>query len=271
MNTTIIDHISINDIFWVQFRPYLVSFGFKGLPKDTHLTIVFDDKEPDINLHVTKNADNPSDKPKIGIVCMDKTLLEEVAPSLSLAVLNKMLQPINLDDLKSKYDYDLGFISFDSLQQSVTYSLTEQKLIDSFKDISRFRKKTRLKIDGDIEKRLESLATSEHLQAAIFNNMAKLSTGFQTPIEGGMIISDENTLQVIRINDKWFTIHTDLKPSDLLTAFINPKLARHLIWKTMRAIIAVKNAKRYVDTEHLDKPIRLVKIQAKETNAPTQQ
>jgi hypothetical protein len=255
-----IDYISINDIFWVQFKPYLVSFGFNGLPKDIHFTISFNDNNPDINFHVTKNADNPNDKPQIRIVCIDKLLLEVYVSSFSLALLNKVLQPINIEELKTKYDNDIGFISFDNLELSDTNSLLKHKLIDSFKNNMEIKRKTRLKIKGDIEKKIESFTTSEELYTSIINNMVELSNEFQKSVEAGMIITEDTILTVIRINEGWFTIKKGMKPSDLITTFVNPKLAHHLIWKTIRAINAVKNAKKYSDTEHLNKPIRLKKI-----------
>ena len=261
--TKTINYISINDIFWVQFKSHIVSFGFKGLPDNIHFTIGFDDRSPDINIHITKNVADQTNKPKIRIACIDKILLEEIVPSLSIAMLNKFLQPIDLDELKRKYDYDLGFISFDSFEHSDTYSLTEQKLIDSFKDISKFKRKTRLKIEGDIEKRLVSFSTSEDLQASILDNMVELTTEFQKPVDGGMIISEDSTLQVIRLNDKWFTLRTDLKPFDLLTTFINSNLASRLIWKTKRALVNVKKAETYADTKSFDKQVRLIRQNSK--------
>ncbi len=254
-----IDHISIKDIFWFQVKENLISFGFKGLPNGTHFTIVFDDKKPDINFHVTKNTSSSTDKPQIKIILINKELLAEVAPSFTIALLNKILRPIDIDELKKRYDYELGYIPFDKIEQPDSYILIERKLIDSFKDISRIRKKTRLKVGGDIGKRIEYLATSEEMRTFILNNMVELSTEFKNPIDGGIIISEENTIQVIRINNDWYTFRTKLKPFDLLTAFVNPELANYLIWKTKRALISVKNAKSYADTKHLNKPIRLVK------------
>ena len=264
-----IDYISINDIFWIQFKSHLVSFGFKGLPDGTHFTIGFDERSPDINFHVTKNATNPKDKPQIKIIVIDKQILEEVAPSLTLSMLNKILEPLDMKELKAKYDYDLGFISFDRLQNSEASSLTEQRLIDSFKDISRFRRKTQLKVEGDIEKRIESFATSEHLQQALLDNIVELSDEFEKYVEGGMILTEDNALQVIRINERWYSIRTDIKPFDILCAFVNPRLARHLVWNTKRALVAVKHSKKYSDTENLNKPIRLIRQTVK--NATTQQ
>lgn len=254
-----IDHISINDIFWIQFKSHLVSFGCKGLPDGTHFTIGFDERSTDINFHVTKNTTDPKDKPQIKIVIIDKQTFEEVTPSLALSMLNKILKPLDMKKLKAKYNYDLGFISFDSLQNSEASFLTEQCLIDGFKDISRLKRKTRLKVEGDIEKRLESFATSEQLQQTLLNNKVELSDEFEKYVEGGMVLMEDNTLQVIRINERWFTIRTDIKPFDILCAFVKPKLACHLVWKTKRALVAVKHAKKYSDTENLNRPIRLIR------------
>lgn len=261
-----IDHISINDIFWVQFREHLISFGFKGLPKDTHFTISFDKKSADINFHITKNVADPTNKPKITIVCVDKLILEEITPSLFLSVVNKILQPINIEELKSNSDSDLGFISFDGLENSDTSLLTEQKLIESFREISRLRKKTRLKIDGDIEKRFESFVTSDELKTSVHNKIVEFPTEFKNLIDGGIIISEENTIQVFRIGEKWFTLKMDLNPLDLLTAFINLNLSKKLIWKTKRALVSIKNAATYTDIMHLNEPIRLVQPKAKNEN-----
>ena len=258
-----IDHISINDTFWIQFKSHLVTFGFKGLPHRTHFTISFDERSTDINIHVTKNATDPKDKPQIKIVVIAKQHLEENASALTFSMLNKMLKPLDMKELRAKYNYDLGFISFDSLQNSEASSLTKQRLIDSFKDISRFRRKTRLKVEGDIEKQFESFATSEKLQQTLLDNIVELSDEFEKNVEGGIVLTEDNTLQVIRINERWFTIRTDISPFDIFCAFVNPKLARHLVWKTKRALVAVKHAKKYSDTENLNKPIRLVRQPAK--------
>jgi hypothetical protein len=160
MNTDKIDHISINDFFWIKFAPQMINFGFQGLPKSIHYTIAFSDKSSDINFHVTKETQDPKNKPKIEIVRMDKKLLQEwfekILPKLSISFLNNLLQPLDIVELKERHNDNLGFISFESLKNTNEYLLTEQKLIDSFKEISRVRKKTRLKVEGNIEERLDN-------------------------------------------------------------------------------------------------------------------
>ena len=264
--TKTIDSLSINDLFWVQIKEHLISFRFKGIPIDTHFTIGFDERSPDINLHITKNTADPTNKPKITIVTIDKTLLKQDINSLALKLLNKILQPFDINEYKSKYDYNLGFISFENLQNTNSVSITEQGLIDSFKDISEIKNKTRLKIKGDFENRLETFAKSEKLQSEIFDNIVELTEEFTTLVDGGMIISEDNTVQVIRFNDKWFTLRTDLKPIDFVTLLVNSDLAKLLFYKTKRALVIVKNSNTFDDTRQHNKPIRLVRQQSQEKN-----
>lgn len=253
----IIDHISINDKFWIQFKDHLVSFGFKGLPECTHFTISFDDRIPDINFHVTKNAFDPNDKPHIKIVVIDKQHFQESFQYLILSLFQKVLEPFDINELKSKYEYELGFISFDKLQNNGSNALTEQHLIDCFKDISRLRRKSGLKIEGDIEERLQNLLTSEQIHDMLADIIVELPDEFEKDIEGGLLIMEDNTRYVMKIKESWFTINADLKPNDILYAFIDPQLARQILWKTKRALVAMKHATKYSDTESFNKPIRL--------------
>ena len=253
----VINYISINGVFWIQIKSHLISFGFEGIPKDVHFTIGFDGRSPDFNFHVTKNVIDTNNKPQIKIIEINKKLLENTIPFFTLSLLNFILQEFNIDEMKNKFDYKLGFISFDNLLQNNIKSTIEKELIDSFKDISRIKKKSRLIVKGDIELGLETYANSKEVQDSLENCIIDLSSEFMNPIEGGIILTRENALQVIRINNKWFTIRKGFKIIDLLKIFVDPFLAKQLVWKTKRAMIIVKNANSYTDIKHFNKPIRL--------------
>lgn len=259
--TKTIDHFSVNDLFWIQFKSHLISFGFKGLPNGIHFTIGFDSRTTDANIHITKNYSDPKDKPKIKVLVINKTLLEEIAPSLLLSMINSVLKPIDIDKLQSENTSELGFISFNSFENSVLSAISEQKLINNFKDISRLRKKTRLKIKGDIGERIERLVQDDEYQEEMMNKLETLdiSKEFENTVEGGIILTNDNILYVIRINNLWYTFKKDLRFSDIFTGIMNERLVRHLVWKTKRAIIQLKNAKTYLDTKKYDNPIRLEK------------
>jgi hypothetical protein len=130
-----INHIAFNDLFWFQIKPHLISFGFQGLPSDTHFTIGFDPRSSDINLHITKNVKDYKNKPKITVAKIDKTILEEDLEILLIKLLNKLMHPFDIQRYSSQFDYNLGFISLDNFQTLDGLPQTKQGLIDLFKEL----------------------------------------------------------------------------------------------------------------------------------------
>lgn len=144
----IINNVSINNDFWIQIKTNLISFRFKGLPKGVHFTIGFDERSSDVNFHVTNNHSNPDNKPQIKIVKIDKSHLEEIAPSFLISLLSLVLQPFSFNDLEKNEKDEFNFIPFEDIETPELSSLFEQGLIDSFKDKSRFKKKNKVKNRG---------------------------------------------------------------------------------------------------------------------------
>lgn len=251
-----INYISINN-FWIQFKEHLIAFGHERLPKDIHFTIVYDIKNPNLNFHITKNIDNSSKKPQIKIVIIDKNIINKILITSLFSILKQILIPIDISNLKSKYR-DIGYISFNTLEQKEMYSLTEKKLIDSFKDITNIKRKTRLKIKGDIEQILSDYAKSEVINSYLLDNIIEWTNEPKEFIESGVIITPDYAFHVIHINQSWYRFKTDINISEILTSILNPSLAKKIIWKTKRALIVVKNAKTYEDTKAHNSPIRLV-------------
>lgn len=262
--TKIIDYLSINDLFWVQIKTHLISFGFKGLPIDTHFTIGFDSRSPDINLHITKNTNDLKNKPKITIVTIDKTLLGQDINLIAFRLLNIIFEPFDFKEYKKNYDYNLGFISFEKFKNSNSSSLMEQDLINCFKEIAAIKKNTRLKINGDIERTFENFTKSKQNVSTICNNIIEISSEFTPFLESGIIISNDAILNVVLYNDMWHTIKTDIKPIDFASALLNIDLVKRLVYMTKRAIIKVKNSETFDDTRKFNIPIRLVRQQRKE-------
>lgn len=256
-----VNNIYVKDHFWVRFLPQMINFGFPGLPKRVHYTISFSDKSPDINFHITKEVEES--KPKITIVCMDKQLLKEwvegIMPELLSSFLNKILQPLDIVKFKNRYDDNLCFISFENLKTSNEYLLTEQKLIDSFKEISKFKNKTRLEVKGNIKERLDNFVSSDELNDLVFkNSINDIANDFKRNVDGGIIISEKEVICVIRITNQWFLINQNFKEADLINEFIPLSIIRQINWKTKRALVVMKKAKSFEDTKHLNNPIRLI-------------
>ena len=256
-----IDYISINDLFWVQIKPHLISFGFKGLSENIHFTIGFDERSPDINLHITKNTSNQNNKPHIKIVVIEKKIVQEIENSLLFSILNMILEPIDLDELQSNYDFELGYLPYDKIENSEATVATKQRLISNFKKMSKIKRKSRLKIQGNIEEPFENLIYSTEFQQTILDNIEGITDNEKASLGGGILLFNDSVLNVIRINDDWYKLRTNLALFDWLCAFVNPELAQHIINKTKQALEAIKNADSYSDTENLNSPIRLVLLE----------
>jgi len=76
-----------------------------------------------------------------------------------------------------------------------------------------------------------------------------------------ILLSNGNVIQVMKIYSKWYEFNTDIKPIDLFSGIIDRKIV-NLIWlKIKRSIVSLKKVQTYKETEHLNKPIQLIKKQ----------
>tara|TARA_B100000780_G_C21095085_1_gene441600 strand:+ start:173 stop:967 length:795 start_codon:yes stop_codon:yes gene_type:complete len=260
-----IDYISFNDIFWVQLKEHLISFGYKGLPDGIHMTIGFDKRSKDVNLHVTKNHSSIKDKPQIKIVLIEKILLEEIGLDLLMSLQHAFLKEICIKDFTDESNSDIGFLSYSKFEKSKLSDEVLEKVIERFSDLTRIKRKSRLKIKGKVEERLNYFANDEEYLEKVLNIVEILDTSidYGESIDSGILISNNSPFGVIRINNSWYTVNTELKIIDLLNTFLNKRLSNHLIWKTKRAIIKLKSAEKYSDTKEFNNPIRIQRLSEK--------
>src|SRR2546430_620515 len=90
-----IDSVCVSDLIWTQFKENRVSFSFKGLPNSIHFTIAWSKKTGNINLHITKNTGDGSNKPKFVIVNFNKSFLDELLSFAPALMINAVFQPIS--------------------------------------------------------------------------------------------------------------------------------------------------------------------------------
>ncbi|MBK9477853.1 MAG: hypothetical protein KA450_01430 [Bacteroidia bacterium] len=253
------DHISINDDFWAQLKPHLLSCGFKFLPPKVHFTIGFDERTTDINLHVTKNVSDSKNKPKITVVKIEKRTLEEDAIKIVQKLYRKILKPVNVEELVNKYDYALGFVPLPKIDDIEKNAELEKLWIDGFKDLIKVKRSSRLKIEGDILKRIEGISSTEDVQSLTFKNMVEFSEEAIKNVPCGTIITKEGSMTVVSFKGKCYIVQLDSKFIDLISLYIPKDLAKRLIYNTKRAIILMKNANSYDEIKHLDRPCQLIR------------
>ncbi len=249
------DSFSFNDLFWVQIREHLVSFGFKGLPKDIHLTISFHPDNPKINFHITKNIGDGSSKPKIAIVEVEKNALTHIYEIAGKRMLSLILKPFDMRQFTLQNRNKVGFISYEDIEKGKFSASMEEQLKNTFRPITTFpRKKTRIKIKGDVELQLKTLNNSKQYQKQLQSYIVPvrhIPNGF---FVGGMLLSKKELKTVVRIDNKWFEFKFPQTPSVIFNSLLGKEHAKKLLTTYKRALVRVKNANTYQDVAQFDKP-----------------
>ncbi|MCF6131112.1 hypothetical protein [Flavobacterium wongokense] len=248
-----LNHFSFESKFWFSFKPHLITFGFESLPKDIHFTLVFDERQPDINFHVTKNASNPKNKPQIKIAIIDKKVFEEVISEIGIEIIKSVLEPISFEQINME---ETGYLSFDRLEEIEEYSLSN--LHEIFKEIIHIKRKKRLKIQGDIDSNVIKFTSSKFMETVVYNNIIDFPIEYDKPVDGGLMITNENVIQVIRINENWYKFNLNSNPLEALKSFVEPELINHLIKTTKDSIEILTSCETFSDSQIHNNPVRLI-------------
>lgn len=255
-----IDYISIEDSLWIQFREGLISFSHNGLPSDVHFTISFDPRSENINFHITRNVSNSFDKPKITIACIHKELFQELHNPLATAMFHKLFVPLDIRFWCGKYGKDLYYCSFNEFEKDKRKQELEEKMISGFKEISRIKKRTKLKIKGATEEKVTAMIASSKMKNLILVNLRRIPRKFTSPTDAGYLVTKKQILLFLREGDNWYQINQGVKPVELLMAGVDPEISAELITKFNESLPIVKIANSYRDTEPYDNPIILTRL-----------
>jgi hypothetical protein len=170
-----------------------------------------------------------------------------------------MLTPLDIQQFKKKHGNEIGYLSHSDFAKQKSYPIIQQKLYEDFKKMSRVKRKTRLKIEGDMGQALLNIATCSEMQNHVSNNISELPNRFENDVEGGMLITEDGVIHVIRHFEQWYMIREDIKPIQLLEAFMEPVLAKKLVRYTKRSIVRLKIANTIDDTKRYNSPTHLVR------------
>lgn len=258
----IIDNIRINDLLWMTIQSHLISFRWKGLPDDVHFTIAFNENSPNINFHITKNVNGVpfEDKPRIEIVKISKSDLNEVIPHLIPSIILKLITPFDFEDFQKKVSTEIKFLPYEALEKDDVSEKSETLLIETFKTISKIEKRTRLKIDGDFEGKFIELSSSKSLLEIINQNTEAILNNSIKSTGGLLRIDKDKMIPLIRIEDRWFSINTDIQLMDILKVIVPSPLARHLKKYTKYSLVHMRKASTNKDVEKFNQPITLYKV-----------
>lgn len=251
-----IDNISINDQFWVQFKDSLISYGLKVLPKNVHFTLSFENESEDINFHITKET-GLKDKPQIKILLINKARLIDMLPTTLNIMFNMLFKRLNVRRLKRKYKSS-QFFPFDFIESPEAQSVLETEFVNGFKPITKLRKKTRLKINGNIEDQMSSMIESKQFQDMIFNFAYQEARKSNYQPAKGVVMLPTGAIGVFCIGQQWYSMRRDIKIKEFIGSVISSEMITEINWKIKRSLIAIKHAECYQDVKHLNDPIRLL-------------
>ncbi len=246
----------MNDLVWIQFKPHLISFRFKGIPTNIHFTISFNKNSDFINLHLTKNnkLNENESKPKIEILRLRKNDLNELTPQFIYFFINQMLEKIDILTLNTT-DYQFLPLDIFDTKEDDSY---KKMIIENFKDISNIKRKNRLKIKGDIESKVVDLATDDYILEIIENKMTNLESLKDDIVRGGMYIKDNGEiLNLIKIHNEWFELNLNLKPTEILSKIFGEDYSNYLIKYTKESLINIEKTNNYEDCKSLNNPLIL--------------
>ncbi len=249
-----INRFSIKGLGWVQINEHLISFGHKNIPPDQHFTVSLNGKK-DIEFHITKNTSDTKTKPKVPIFVVERDLVNSDLESLFFIFMSSMLKSVDIEHLKKSNE--LMYVSFAELQKDQLDEETYCKFLNSFSDITKVGK-SRIKIDGDWSKRLETAAMSDEMVYLLSTNLREFQTAPKKEIDGGILLNGSDGRPVLKFYDNWFEFKTGLQPKEIFTSILSQDLLNHLENKISEGINFLKTAETKSDTTHF-RPIRLIR------------
>ena len=243
-------------MFWIQIRPHLWSFSFKGIPSEIHFTFAKNSKSG-INFHITKNIEdpeNPKKKPFIPILEINKEVISFDLNSLFLNIVFEML-----DEIDIKENSECSFLSFEDLNKDKSFGENDEDFFEKFKEISKLtRKKTRLKVNEGWTNKFVELSQSDKIIDLINENTKQIEKSQLKEIDGGFFLSEEKTLTVIKVYDKWYEFSTNKKPIDIFKHVIDERHAKYIWHYIKRSIIKLKSVNSWKETENRYEPFEII-------------
>jgi hypothetical protein len=244
------------DLFWLTVNETHMSLGTEQLPSDVHVTISYHPNDEFINLHLTRNGKDidPSNKPKIAIVKINKKELEDLFPFIAKRMLSIVLRRV--DDGEFKKQFRRLIFIHGNAKRNKNYPAVEKRTINVFKKISKLtRHKTKIEIKGDIDTVFERIEDIEAFHNWAFPRLQMIARLQKKYSSGVIAIADEST-QFLKINRNWYQLNN---PSfrDILFAILPLHVVKSILSHYENALEKIQLCNTYDESKEYDKPIVL--------------
>ncbi len=253
-----IDSISVSNVFWTQFKENRISFSFTGLPESIHFTIAWGNTTGKMNLHITKNTSNRSDKPRFQIALFDRHLLSQLSSFVPSAIFFSHFKPINFKSYSRKARRSTQILFFDDLEKDKTHIQIKERLELAWNQVST-EKRNRLKIKKEFEKDFIPLINDYHFRTFLIRNLRPITNRtFKNKIfNAGVILIGTKTYPFFALNGKCYVAKKKITIYELLCSFAKPEFVRSFLDYISEALDRLPMLRTYADSLPYNRPYQL--------------
>lgn len=122
-----LNKIVIEEKLMFRFADNVLNLWFEDLPKDVHLSLSINENNPDINLHITREVNNPGNKPKYEAFVIARNICDDIGNDFGRYILYKTLTEFDITKLNSAVVPK--FISHDNMKEHEFYFSIEEQLV----------------------------------------------------------------------------------------------------------------------------------------------
>ncbi len=248
-----LNKISFEGKLMLRFTDNIINLWFEGLPKDVHFSLSINKNSSDINFHVTREVNNPRNKPKNDVFVIARNICDDLMNDLAKHLLHQTLTELDITEILETGN--ARFIPHSNFEKSDFYFSVEKELNQLASNILKPKGRKALKIKNNAAVELENFNTD----ATAFMELCNESVGLDEMQASGIIITAEKVYSVINFNGKWYIPKSSLTINDFLISFLGKRLAEKIFYCTQKAIVIVKNASSFDEIRHLNKPFRISK------------
>ena len=232
----------------------------ENIPKDVHFTIGYNAETQEINLHITRNVRDQSDKPKIIVAKFHLDALNEALPQIAKRMLNVFLVPVVVNTSRKRPKYGRTekrlFLDFSALESESAYK--EGEFLETAG--KHFQKKGG---KGKYEMMSSFIPGMEQWSRTTFDSRGMRASIFPLkkvdgakPVTGYLISPEFNGMAMI-LDGGLYAIKTNITIREFADVILGKKIAMQVKASINGAIAIVSQAETYADTKDLSKPVRL--------------
>lgn len=249
--------ISFEGKLMFRFTDNVLNLWFEGLPKDVHFSLSLNKNSLDINLHVTREVNNPGNKPKYEVFVIARDICDDIGNNFGRYILYKTLTEFDVSKLNS--EVVPKFISHDNMKEHEFYFSIEEQLTQAASNFLKYKGRKELRVKNNAVDELEKLTPDESAFIELYNAAPDVAKVSDENIQCGIIITDKNSYSVIYYNGKWYLPINSITLNNLMIGFCGEKLTRQLTFRIRKGIVIVRKAYSFQEIMDLYNRFRIIK------------